>query len=99
MDATARLQSEQLFHDVQARQRAGTFQQSPQRLVFPDDAYLDHESWIRPALSQLGRLQGKSVLDYGCGHGMAAVVLARHGAEAPGTTEVRGPARPAMSGA
>src|SRR5439155_1268416 len=29
---------------------------------------------------QLGALHGLDVLDYGCGHGMAAVVLARRGA-------------------
>ena len=30
--------------------------------------------------AKLGPLQGKTILDYGCGHGMAAVVLARAGA-------------------
>src|SRR5262249_20139289 len=34
----------------------------------------------RPALGQLGNLHGLHVLDFGCGHGMAAVVLARLGA-------------------
>ena len=38
---------------------------------------LDHETWIRPAFAKLGELRGKRTLDYGCGHGMAAVVLAR----------------------
>jgi ubiquinone/menaquinone biosynthesis C-methylase UbiE len=49
-------------------------------LQFADDFYLDHESWIRPAISQLGDVRGLRVLDYGCGHAMAAVVLARLGA-------------------
>src|SRR5919199_1431749 len=51
-----------------------------ERLRFDDDAYLDHETWIRPALARLGDVRGLRVLDYGCGHGMAAVVLARRGA-------------------
>jgi SAM-dependent methyltransferase len=45
-----------------------------------DDDYLDHESWVRPAFDRLGDLSGKQALDYGCGHGMGAVVLARRGA-------------------
>src|SRR5262249_24378465 len=80
MHATERLRTEQIFHDEQAKGRSGTFQQCPDRLVFPDDAYLDHESWIRPAFAQLGDLHGKSILDFGCGHGMASVVMARRGA-------------------
>jgi SAM-dependent methyltransferase len=75
-----RLHSERTFHDQQAQQRAVTFAQSPDDLRFVDDVYLDHETWIRPALERLGPLAGLSVLDYGCGHGMAAVVLARRGA-------------------
>jgi SAM-dependent methyltransferase len=75
-----RLESELQFHDEQARKRAATFQHQPRLLQFSDSQYLDHESWIRPAWARLGTLAGNSVLDYGCGHGMAAVVLARHGA-------------------
>jgi ubiquinone/menaquinone biosynthesis C-methylase UbiE len=75
-----RLSSERAFHDQQAHQRAATFAQLPAELRFHDDAYLDHETWIRPALERLGPLAGRSLLDYGCGHGMAAVVLARRGA-------------------
>src|SRR5947209_8329171 len=52
----------------------------PDALHFADAAYLDHETWIRPALARLGPPRGRHVLDYGCGHGMAAVVLARGGA-------------------
>jgi len=46
-------------------------------LHFDTDTYLDHETWVRPAFARLGDLQGKAALDYGCGHGMAAVVMAR----------------------
>ena len=77
---TDRLPSEREFHDRQARRRAATFRRQPEALRFDDDDYLDHETWIRPALRQLGDVRGRRVLDYGCGHGMAAVVLARRGA-------------------
>jgi ubiquinone/menaquinone biosynthesis C-methylase UbiE len=80
MHATDRQQHERAFHDRQARQRAARFDRRPQDLSFADDFYLDHETWIRPAFVQLGELQGLNVLDYGCGHGMAAVVMARRGA-------------------
>lgn len=75
-----RLESELQFHDEQARRRAAVFHHNPRLLRFTDQQYLDHESWIRAAWARLGPLAGKAVLDYGCGHGMAAVVLARHGA-------------------
>ena len=80
MAAAQRLRAEQAFHDRQAGQRAETFTSWPDALSFPDDVYLDHESWIRPAWEQLWELRGLRVLDYGCGHGMAAIVLARRGA-------------------
>jgi SAM-dependent methyltransferase len=35
---------------------------------------------MRPAFERLGDVHGLHVLDYGCGHGMASVVLARRGA-------------------
>ena len=35
---------------------------------------------MRPAFAALGDLRGKRALDYGCGHGMAAVTMARAGA-------------------
>jgi protein-L-isoaspartate O-methyltransferase len=79
MLAKDRLLSEQSFHDRQAHGRATTFT-SAGALRFSDDRYLDHETWIRPALAHLGDVAGLPVLDYGCGHGMAAVVLARRGA-------------------
>jgi SAM-dependent methyltransferase len=79
VSATDRLGSEQAFHDRQARGRSATFAQRPERWLVHDD-YLDHETWIRPAFAQLGDVSGLRVLDYGCGHGMAAVVLARRGA-------------------
>ena len=64
----------------QARQRAVTFSSHPDELVFDDDDYLAHETWIGPAFAALGDLRGARALDFGCGHGMAAVVLARLGA-------------------
>jgi SAM-dependent methyltransferase len=80
MPATERITLEQAFHDRQALQRAADLRRCNDQWCFSDDAYLDHETWIRPALAQLGMLTGRRVLDYGCGHGMAAVVLARRGA-------------------
>src|SRR5262245_16984455 len=80
MAATERMRSEAAFHDRQALERAATLGQQPAALRFGDDAYLDHETWVRPAFDRLGDVQGRRVLDYGCGHGMAAVVLARRGA-------------------
>lgn len=79
MTAKDRLRSEQCFHDRQANVRAPSFAGAGE-LRFEDNWYLDHETWIRPALAQLGDVAGLPVLDYGCGHGMAAVVLARRGA-------------------
>ena len=92
MTATKRLQSEQQFHDAQAADRAGRFADLAS-LRFRDADYLDHESWIRPAfdmLGDLGDVAGKRVLDYGCGHGMAAVVLARRGASVAGIDVSKG---------
>jgi SAM-dependent methyltransferase len=79
MPATDRLAEETIFHDRQARDRAPSFLASDD-LRFSDDDYLDHETWIRPAFDRLGDLAGLRALDYGCGHGMASVVLARRGA-------------------
>ena len=84
MIATERLLSEERFHDVQAEERALRFENDPSRFQFDDEAYLDHETWIRPAFTSLGNLAGRRFLDYGCGHGMAAVVAARHGAHVTG---------------
>jgi SAM-dependent methyltransferase len=78
--ATDRLSTERAFHDRQALRRSATFACQPGRLCVDDDAYLDHETWVRPAFERLGDVRGRDVLDYGCGHGMAAVVLARRGA-------------------
>jgi SAM-dependent methyltransferase len=77
----SRLATERRFHDEEARLRAATFAREPRRLQFDDDQYLDHEPWVRPALARLGDVRGRRVLDLGCGHGMAAVVLARRGAQ------------------
>lgn len=76
MIATERRIAEQVFHDKQAAERAA----ARLDLRFRDDEYLDHETWIRPALARFGDLRGQRILDYGCGHGMAAVTLARAGA-------------------
>jgi SAM-dependent methyltransferase len=80
MSATDRLLRERAFHDRQAGERAITFAAQPHRLRFRDDDYLDHEPWVRPAFDRLGDVHGRNVLDLGCGHGMAAVLLARRGA-------------------
>jgi len=71
------LLSERAFHDRQASQRADTFKNDPAALRFEDEWYLDHETWIRPALRLLGDLQGLDVLDFGCGHGMARRVKSK----------------------
>jgi SAM-dependent methyltransferase len=83
MKATDRLNHEMAFHDAQAAARATRFS-DPAALVFSDDEYLDHESWIRPAFARLASLNGRRALDLGCGHGMAAVVMARAGAQVTG---------------
>ncbi len=72
---------EKEFHDRQAAERSESFRSGRADLIFPDEAFLNHETWIRPALAILGSLAGKSALDYGCGHGMSAVVMARAGAK------------------
>jgi SAM-dependent methyltransferase len=77
--AMERRASEQAFHDRQAEERARRLAE-PDSLRFGDDSYLDHETWIRPAFERLSDVAGLRVLDCGCGHGMAAVVLARRGA-------------------
>src|SRR5258707_14803315 len=80
----ARLLAEREFHDRQAAERAQTFARNPELLTVVDNSYLDHESWIRPALAKLGPLRGLRVLDFGCGHAMASVIMARQGARVTG---------------
>jgi SAM-dependent methyltransferase len=77
MPAKERIRSERAFHDRQARQRGA---EPADAFRFDDAVYLDHETWIRPALGRLGDVRQARVLDYACGHGMAAVVLAHRGA-------------------
>lgn len=77
----ARQLAEQEFHDAQAAERAQSFRAGRADLAFDDEAFFDHETWVRPAFARLGDLRGQRALDYGCGHGMAAVVLARAGAD------------------
>jgi SAM-dependent methyltransferase len=79
MTAADRLRTERAFHDRQAAERSAALADAA-ALRFRDDWYLDHESWVRPAMTRLGAVAGRDVLDLGCGHGMAAVVLARRGA-------------------
>src|SRR3954453_11391032 len=80
MTGTDRRASEQHFHDPQAAERGESFRAGRAELRFADADFLDHETWVRPAFAKLGDLRGKAALDYGCGHGMAAVVMARAGA-------------------
>ena len=75
-----RITRERQYHDAEAASRAVTFAREPYRLRFTDKSYLDHAPWVRPAVALLGDLAGKRILDFGCGHGMAAVVFARRGA-------------------
>ena len=78
MPGAQRLAAEQAFHDRQAGDGPAASMTSL-RSLSPTTTYLDHETWIRPAFARLGDVRGLRVLDYGCGHGMAAVVLARAG--------------------
>jgi ubiquinone/menaquinone biosynthesis C-methylase UbiE len=75
-----RLMDERDYHDRQAAERAVTFAQQPHRLRFNDADYLDHVPWVRYAFQRLGDVSAQRILDLGCGHGMAAVVMARRGA-------------------
>jgi SAM-dependent methyltransferase len=76
-----RWSAELAFHDQQAHARRQAWACSPsEHLRFDPAWYLDHETWIRPAFDLLGNVHGKRVLDYGCGHGIAGIILAQQGA-------------------
>jgi len=77
----SRLLAERDFHQEQARQRWRVLGTDPARLRVQADDYLDHETWLRPAFALLGPVAGQRLLDYGCGHGLAGVLLAAMGAE------------------
>jgi hypothetical protein len=62
MSRLDRLTIEQQFHDRQAAERAATFRMGRADLSFADEAFLNHETWIRPAFNQLGSLRGKQAL-------------------------------------
>src|SRR5438128_12113365 len=80
MEVQERVIHERAFHDRQAGERAAFHRRNPGRLIVRENQYLDHEPWLRPALATFGDLRGRRVLDYGCGHGMAAVVMSKRGA-------------------
>ncbi|HMP01628.1 MAG TPA: class I SAM-dependent methyltransferase [Gemmatales bacterium] len=79
-----RQHAERAFHEEQARRRWETLAAGPEALRVDADAYLDHETWLRPAFALLGDVAGRRVLDFGCGHGMAGVLLAERGAQVVG---------------
>lgn len=80
----SRLVRERQFHDAQAFERYSSpqFQETLHRT---DEWYLGHASWIASGIESLGNVEGKLVLDWGCGHGMASALLARRGARVVAT--------------
>ena len=59
MTGTERRTTEQEFHDRQAAVRAVSFRTGRANLACPDEAVLDHETWVRPAFAKLGNLRGR----------------------------------------
>ena len=80
----SRLNRERTFHDSQAYHRSvsSNYQDN---LKLSDKWYLSHASWIDHAINLLGPVEGKYILDWGCGHGMASTLLARRGARVVST--------------
>ena len=74
-----RLLREKQFHDLQAFNRS-ICPSFAENLAKTDEWYLGHVSWVTHAIDLLGKLTGKVVLDWGCGHGMASCLFARRGA-------------------
>lgn len=81
---STRLNRERLFHDRQAADRLACPRFS-EELARSDSSYLGHATWIPFAIHALGPVSGRSVLDWGCGHGMAACLLAARGASVVAT--------------
>jgi SAM-dependent methyltransferase len=80
-----RLAEERRFHDRQARARwQDLARDQGAGLRINPAAYLRHEPWIAPAFRMLGEVSGKCVLDFGCGHGIAGVLLAQRAAQVTG---------------
>jgi len=82
-DSDRRLREEREFHDRQAEIRR--LHRTAETEARDEAHYLDHAPWIRRAIDLLAPLEGKRVLDLGCGHGWAALEMARQGASVVGT--------------
>lgn len=82
-DRARRIRDELEFHDRQAQERRNN--RTVQSEQNDEATYLDHAPWIRRGLELLEPLQGKTLLDLGCGHAWASLEMARRGARVIGT--------------